>query len=130
MPHQEGHPVEQALVVHDGPHDVLGRVDDLQYVDAGAQAHLVADGGERLDRRVARARAEPSRRTVDLQRSGAHGGHGIADTQAEVLVTVEADLRVVAQFGDERGHAVGDVVHHQGAGRVDDVHALAAACRP
>ena len=43
-----------------------------------------------------------------------------------VLVAVESDLGVVTQLGDQRGHPVGDLLHHQGAGAVDDIHALAA----
>ncbi len=42
VPHHQRHPVEQALLGHDGPDDVLGRVDDLEEVDAGLDAELVA----------------------------------------------------------------------------------------
>ena len=38
---------------------------------------------------------------------------------------VEADLGVLAEFGDQRRHPVGHAVEHQGAGGVDDVDALA-----
>ena len=34
--HHQRHPVEQALLVHDRAHDVLGGVDDREHVDAGA----------------------------------------------------------------------------------------------
>ena len=41
-------------------------------------------------------------------------------------MAVEAHLRVVAEFGDQRRDPVGDALEHQRAGRVDDVDALAA----
>ncbi len=41
-------------------------------------------------------------------------------------MAVEADLCVVAEFGDQRGDAVGHALEHQRARRVDDVDALAA----
>ena len=41
-------------------------------------------------------------------------------------MTVEPDLRVVADLGDQRGHSIAHLLEDQRTGRVDDVHALAA----
>ena len=69
--HHQRHPVELALLRHRRAYDVLGGVDDLQEVDAGRPAELVADPDERLERRVAGAGAEAADRAVDLGRAGA-----------------------------------------------------------
>ena len=39
---------------------------------------------------------------------------------------MKTDLRVAAEFGDQRGHPVGHTLEHQRPGGVDDVDALAA----
>ena len=70
----------------------------------------------------------PNRRhaAVDLLGARPHGLDRVGHAEPEVLVAVEADLGVVAEFGDQRGHPVGDALEHQRAGGVDDVDALAA----
>ena len=82
--------------------DVFGGVDDVEEVDAGLDADLVEDPDQRLDRRVAGAGAEAAAAAVDLLGARPHGLDGVGDAEAEVLVAVEADLRVVAEFGDQR----------------------------
>ncbi len=124
--HHQRHPVERALLGHRRAYDVLGGIDDLQEVDAGLPAELVGDTDERLERRVAGTGAEPAHRPVDLGRTGTSGDHGVGDAEAEVLVTVEADRGLVPDLGDQSRHAIGDALHDQRAGGVDDVHALAA----
>src|SRR5260370_404324 len=52
------------------------------------------------------------------------GQPGIRDAEAEILVTVNPYLRVVAELGDERGDPVAHPVHDQRAGRVHHVDAL------
>ena len=124
--HRDRHPVEQALAVHDRAYHVLGGVDQLEGVDAVADAEVVAHRGERLVRRVAGTGAEAAGGPVDLHRAGPHGEHAVADGEAEVVVTVEAHLGVGTELGHHRGDALGGLVEDQRAGRVDDVDALAA----
>src|ERR1700735_1025115 len=50
----------------------------------------------------------------------------VGDAEAEVLVPVNPDLRVVADLGHQRGDPVADPVHDQRAGRVHHVDALGA----
>ena len=75
--HHQRHPVEPALLRHGRADDVLGGVDDLEEVDAGLPAELVADADERLQRRVAGAGAEAADGAVDLGRAGPHRQHGV-----------------------------------------------------
>ena len=124
--HDQAHAVERALAVHDGPHDLFGDVEDHERVDARADPEPVEHGRQRFGRGVARARAERPGAAVDLDRSGADRKDGVGHPEREVLVPVEPDLRVVAELGDERRHAVADLVEDQRAGGVDDVDALAS----
>ena len=65
---------------------------------------------ERLERRVAGAGAEAARASRrSAWRPPGRRSTRVGDAEAEVLVAVEADLRVVAELGDERGDPVGDV---------------------
>ncbi|CAM3619856.1 hypothetical protein MYCO108962_26550 [Mycobacterium colombiense] len=41
-------------------------------------------------------------------------------------MAVEADLGVVAEFGDQRGDPVTHALEDQRSGRIDHIHALAA----
>ena len=79
-------------------------------------------------RRVAGARPEGPRRAVDLHRARPGRQDAVGDRQAEVLVAVEADLRVATELGDERADVVlGHVLQDHGPGRMKcHVHALAA----
>ena len=52
-------------------------------------------------RRVAGAGAEAAGRAVDLHGAGADREHRVGHGDAEVLVPVEADLRVAAELGDD-----------------------------
>ena len=56
---------------------------------------------------------------------GPDGLHRVRHPQAEVLVAVEADLGVVAEFGNQRRHPVAHAFEDQRSGGVDDVDALA-----
>ncbi len=91
--HHQRHPVQLALLGHGRADHVLGRVDDLQEVDAGAPAELVAHPDERLQRRVAGPGAEAADRPVDLGGAGPGRDDGVGDAEPEVLVAVEADRR-------------------------------------
>jgi hypothetical protein len=125
--HGEREPVERGRVARKHRGDgLLGGVDDLEGVDAGLDPEPLGDGGERLDRGVARAGAETAGGAVDLLGPRPGRQDGVRHAEPEVLVAVKADLRVVAELGDERGDPVADPVHDQRAGRVDHVDALGA----
>src|SRR5690242_7782056 len=104
--HDQRIAVEEALLRHRGFDDILGGVSDVEEVDAGLHTDLVEHAYEGLHRRVARTRAEPAARAVDLLGPRADCFDAVGDAEAEVLVAVKADLCVVAEFGDERGNAV------------------------
>ncbi len=125
VPHDQAHAVEHALAVHDRAHHLLRHVEDRERVDARPDAETIEDRGQRLRRRVARPRAERAGARVDLRRAGADREHGVRHAEREVLVGVEPHLGVVAELGDERGHALVDLVEDEGTSRVDDVDALA-----
>ena len=105
---------------------LLGRGQHGVGVDPGRHVHRLEHGGQDLGRRVAGAGAQRAQRAVDLPGAVLVRDDRVGHAQRQVLVAVEADLRVVAQFGDQRLHPVPDAVRQQRAGRVDDVHALAA----
>ena len=85
-----------------GPHHLLGRVQHAADVDAGLDAEVVEGRGEHLGRRVAGAGAERAQRAVDLPGAGLEGEHRVGDAEREVLVAVEADLRLAADLGHQR----------------------------
>jgi hypothetical protein len=53
-------------------------------------------------------------------------GDRVRHPEPEVLVAVEADLRVVPELGAQRGDPVAHLLEHERARGVDDVHAPAA----
>ena len=67
-------------------------------------------------------RQQPSICLAPARTASTRVGHA----EPEVLVAVKTDLRVVAEFGDQRRDPVGDALEHQRTGRVDHVDALAA----
>ena len=77
-----------------GRDDVLGGGEHAADVDAGADAEPLEGRGEHLGRAVAGAGAEGAQRAVDLQGAGLVGEHRVGDAEREVLVAVEADLRL------------------------------------
>ena len=117
--------IEQAFLRHCRAHNIFGCIGDGEEVDTGLDADLVADTDEGLDRGVAGAGTEPTGTTVDLLGSRTNCRNGIGDAQAQVLVAVEADLSVVAEFLNQRLDAIGYLLEYQRAGRVDHVHTLA-----
>ena len=76
------------------------------------------------------ARAQRAQRAVDLPRAGLEGQHRVGHAEREVLVAVEADLRLRADLTHERLDTDLRVGQHQRAGGVDDVDALGARRRP
>src|SRR3954454_11780371 len=82
--HRQREPVEQALAVHHRPHHVLRGIDDLQRVDAGADAQLLGDRHEGLDRRVAGPGAEAAGGPVDLLGAAADRDDRVGHAEAKV----------------------------------------------
>ncbi len=68
-----------------------------------------------------RAGSEASDRPVDLLGAGTNRVDRVGDRDVEVLVTVEPDLGVVAEFGDQCLHPHGDVLEHERTRGVHDV---------
>src|SRR5699024_7546046 len=87
--HDEAHPVEDALLVHDGADDVLGHVDQLQGVDSGSDAQTVEDRRYGFGGWVTGSGSEAPGGSVDLLGSGPNGQNRVGDTEREVLMTVE-----------------------------------------
>lgn len=120
--HHQRLTIEQAFLRHCRAHNIFGCIGDGEEVDTGLDADLVANTDEGLDRGVAGAGTEPTGTTVDLLGSRTNCRNGIGDAQAQVLVAVEADLSVIAEFLNQRLDAIGYLLEYQRAGRVDHVH--------
>ena len=118
--------IDEALARHHRRDHVFRGVGHLEEVHPGGDTELVAHTDERLDGCIAGARAEASGGPIDLLRAGADSHDGVSDPDVKILVPMEPDLGVVPELGHQRGHSVGDLLHDERAGRVDDVHALAA----
>src|SRR6185437_5444622 len=103
-----------------------GDVEHGHRVDAGADAELLADGGEGLGRGVARPGPEPPGAAVHLGSPGADGADGVGHPEGQVLVAVEPDGGVVPELGPERLDPLGDLLQDEGARGVGDVDTLAA----
>ena len=95
-------------MIHHRHDQVLGDVHDLEQVDAGLDAHAVAHGDEHLQRRVARAGAEPGGRAVDAVGAGFDRRQRVGDAHRQVVVAVEAELglRLAAPRAARRSRAV------------------------
>src|ERR1700722_7508227 len=107
IPHDQRVAVQHAFGRHGRAHNVFGGVGDVEEVDAGLDADLVEHANRALDRSVARARTEAPHTAVDLLGARAYCLHGVCYSQPEVLVAVEADLCVLAEFSNQGRHPVG-----------------------
>ena len=91
-----------------GAHDLLGGIGDLEEVDAGLDPDLVEDT-DSASTGVLPAPAPNRRQLPSICLAPARtAAHRVGDAETQVLVAVEADLRVVAELGDQRRHPVGD----------------------
>jgi hypothetical protein len=129
--------VLERVAAHDGLvglHAVAGqardhprRAGDLLGVDAGGEADVGLTRAQQhhdlLQRRVARALAEPVDRALDLPRARLQAGVGVGDGQPQVVVAVHRQDDVV-QAGDELVQAAqegGVLLRHRVADGVGDV---------
>ena len=122
--HDECVAVQQALRGHGRRDHFLCSIGDLEEIDAGFDTDFVEYRDQRLDRRIARTGTEAPDATVDLLGSSTHSLHRVGNPQAEILMAVEAHLRIVAKFGNQRRDPIGNISEHQGACRINDVDAL------
>ena len=116
VPHDQRVAVQQALGRHGRGDDVLGGVGDIEEIDAGLDADLVEHRDQRLDRSIACACAEAPDTAIDLLGSGPHRLLRIGNPESEIFMSVESDLSVITEFGDQCRDSISDVGEHQSAG--------------
>ena len=105
---------------------IVGDVHQDVQVAAGLDAHPVEHGDQRLDRRVARARAHARERSVDADRARLDAGDRIGDAQREIVMGVDADFGLRLQRLAERLHPLGVLRRQKRARRIRHIDAFGA----
>ncbi len=114
----EGGLVDDLRFLHQRCHHVFGGVDEGEQLDAGVPTGSLEGCGQHLGLRVAGTRAEPAQRAVDEGGALLGGGQRVGDSDAQIVVGVEADV------GRDRRAQGGDpltgLLRHHRAGGVDE----------
>ena len=123
-------PERQRLSIHPD-RAILQRTDEFfggvhQHVDITVvfPAEQVGNRYERFDRSVSSASAHTCERCVHSVAPFFDCGDGVRDSECQVVVRMDADLRFWLQHGTVRLHSVADVIHEESTAGVRDVDAM------